>query len=256
MLKRGIGLYIEAMPDEYNWIIQKLLTDRLISVVISDKTLCLGIDLPVRTSCFLGMNENTFTKDEYLQMSGRAGRRGKDNQGNVIFFGNLDYLSLMKGILPDIVGSKKEIYEHYSIYEYRNAFQNMIHKERHLIQESDFNPFTKQKKLLWNLRMYPTACQLVEAINQNLESQLYSLTENEQQTHMLDIISHLVDGDIMGCFKLKKIVSYEDYSVVQRYNQLLLTIYNSLNETEFHYTKKIIKELFDSFNKMSFSFIL
>jgi len=256
MLKRGIGLYIEAMPDEYNWIIQKLLTDRLISVVISDKTLCLGIDLPVRTSCFLGINGNTFTKDEYLQMSGRAGRRGKDNQGNVIFFGNIDYLSLMKGILPDIVGSSKEIYEHYSIYEYKDAFQTMIHKDRCLIRESDFNPFTKQKKLLWNLRMYPNACQLVETINPTLESQLYSMTDNEQQRHILYILSRLVKGDILECFKLKKIITYEDYSVVQIYNQLLLLIYNSLNETEFHYSKKIIKELFDSFNKMSFSYIL
>ena len=28
MLKRGIGLYIENMPDEYNWILQKLLSSK------------------------------------------------------------------------------------------------------------------------------------------------------------------------------------------------------------------------------------
>ena len=63
------------MPDEYNWQLQKLLSKKEIGIVISDKTLCLGIDLPVKTSCFLETNGNTFTQDEYLQMSGRAGRR-------------------------------------------------------------------------------------------------------------------------------------------------------------------------------------
>ena len=49
MLKRGIGIYSENMPEEYNWILQKLLSKKLISIIISDKTLCLGIDLPIRT---------------------------------------------------------------------------------------------------------------------------------------------------------------------------------------------------------------
>ena len=95
MLKRGIGIYIDNMPDEYNWILQKLLSEKEIGIVISDRTLCLGIDLPVRSSCFLGINNNFFTNDEYLQMSGRAGRRGKDTQGNVIFYGDIDYIKLM-----------------------------------------------------------------------------------------------------------------------------------------------------------------
>ena len=50
MLKRGIGIYSENMPEEYNWILQKLLSKRLISIIISDKKLCIGIDLPIRTT--------------------------------------------------------------------------------------------------------------------------------------------------------------------------------------------------------------
>ena len=88
MLKRGIGLYIETMPDEYKWILQKLLSNKQIGIVISDKTLCMGIDLPVRTCCLMEFNgSNNFTNEDYLQMSGRAGRRGQDNRGNVIFYG-------------------------------------------------------------------------------------------------------------------------------------------------------------------------
>ena len=66
-----------------------------LELLSQDKTLCLGIDLPVRTSCFLGIKDTIFSKDEYLQMrSGRAGRRGLDNKGNIIFYGNIDYLGI------------------------------------------------------------------------------------------------------------------------------------------------------------------
>ena len=71
MLKRGIGLYIETMPNEYKWILQKLLSNKQIGIVISDKTLCMGIDLPVRTCCLMEYNgSNNFTNEDYLQMSG------------------------------------------------------------------------------------------------------------------------------------------------------------------------------------------
>ena len=69
MLKRGVGLYIESMPDEYKWILQKLMSKRDIGVIISDRTLCLGIDLPIRTSCLMNYGENDyFTNTDYLQI--------------------------------------------------------------------------------------------------------------------------------------------------------------------------------------------
>ena len=152
LLKRGIGLYIEDMPDEYNWIIQKLLSKKQIAVIISDKTLCLGIDLPVRTSCFLKGCD--YTNEEYVQMSGRAGRRGKDNQGNIVFYGNKNYIDLMKGILPNIHGSKHPIYSHYKVlphqYHPEQAFTNMIHKDRQII-ECNYNLDPQFAKLTWDM---------------------------------------------------------------------------------------------------------
>ena len=138
MLKRGIGLYLENLPDEYNWQLQKLLSKKEIGIVISDRTLCLGIDLPVKTTCFLGINNPQFTREDYLQMSGRAGRRGKDTQGNIIFFGELDYLKLMRDGLPRIEGSTKPIYDNYKSLHHQlirgdTPFKNMINPERKYI---------------------------------------------------------------------------------------------------------------------------
>ena len=33
----------------------KLMDDKKIGIIISDRTLCLGIDLPIRSSCLLGL---------------------------------------------------------------------------------------------------------------------------------------------------------------------------------------------------------
>ena len=51
MLKRGIGIYTEDMPEEYKWILQRLMDEKKIGIVISDRTLCLGIDLPITFLC-------------------------------------------------------------------------------------------------------------------------------------------------------------------------------------------------------------
>ena len=54
LLKRGVGLYISSMPDVYNWILQRLMSEKKLGIV-SDKTLCLGIDLPIVVLHYLVM---------------------------------------------------------------------------------------------------------------------------------------------------------------------------------------------------------
>ena len=68
LLKRGIGIYIQSMPEEYNWIVQRLMGEKKLGIVISDKTLCMGIDLPIRSVCLTGYKNPNFTKEDYLQI--------------------------------------------------------------------------------------------------------------------------------------------------------------------------------------------
>ena len=104
--------------------------------------------------------------------------------------------------------------------------------------------------------MYPNVCQLSEMIRSELEQTLYTMSENESQKHMIQLCKPLVSKDIQQCYQLKKIVTYENYLDIQEYMNVCISIYNSLNETEYHFTKKTIQELFSIFNKMSFSYIL
>ena len=257
MLKRGIGLYIETMPDEYNWILQKLLSEKEIGIVISDKTLCLGIDLPVRTSCFLGINDQPFTKEEYLQMSGRAGRRGMDTKGNILFYGSIDYLSLMKGDLPKIIGSQKSIYENYKVLlKHEPIFKNMIHKDRSIISVPEYQKVDgKDIKLIWNIRKYRNSFLFLKKL-QNIEKELYVQHENDRERYILNLLSELIGYSIYDSYKLKKIEKYSDVKKMDEYLDTIITIHNSLNYQKYRILKDTFQELFIHLNRIVFNTIL
>lgn len=74
-------------------------------VVIATGTLSLGINMPTRTTVFAGDHTNLHALN-YRQASGRAGRRGFDNLGNVVFHGlSADKVDrLISSKLPSLLG--------------------------------------------------------------------------------------------------------------------------------------------------------
>ena len=76
MLKRGIGLYIENMPDEYNWILQKLLSSKEIGIVISDKHSVLGSIYPSALRASWGSMKLHLHKKNIFRCPG--GREGEE----------------------------------------------------------------------------------------------------------------------------------------------------------------------------------
>ena len=263
MLKRGIGVYLESMPDEYNWQLQKLLSKKEIGIVISDKTLCLGIDLPVKTSCFLETNGNQFTQDEFLQMSGRAGRRGKDTQGNIIFFGDVDYLQLMKSGHPQIIGSNKPIYDNYkalpSKFGITGLFTNMINPERKYEKINNATMNEEGRKLLWSLRSYKQACYFGMNLY-NIEKELYTLTEHRREEHFLKKVSALVCDvsycDTLKTYKEKKIMDYELLKKMKEYSDVLIKIHNNIRKDKYMIIIHLSKIIFDNMNKMIYNYII
>ena len=70
-------------------VVEELFEKRLIKVLYATETFAVGINYPVKTVCFDslrkfdGKNFRSLKGSEYLQMSGRAGRRGIDDFGYV-----------------------------------------------------------------------------------------------------------------------------------------------------------------------------
>lgn len=83
-LRRGIGLYInEVSSPAYRKEVQRLASKGKLAVVVSDDSLAFGVNMPFRTCIFAGEMNGELTPLMAQQMSGRAGRRGLDTQGNL-----------------------------------------------------------------------------------------------------------------------------------------------------------------------------
>jgi hypothetical protein len=85
LLWRGIGVYTKGLPDPYLRLVQTLASKKQLAIVFSDESLIFGISMPFRTVVVL--NDDSLDPMLYHQMAGRAGRRGLDKEGNVIFYG-------------------------------------------------------------------------------------------------------------------------------------------------------------------------
>ncbi|KAG8926836.1 hypothetical protein FRC01_008316 [Tulasnella sp. 417] len=85
-LKVGIAVHHAGMSREYRTLIESLFRIGFIRVVIATGTLAMGINMPIKSSIFIG--DSVFlTALTYRQCAGRAGRRGMDLLGNVVFYG-------------------------------------------------------------------------------------------------------------------------------------------------------------------------
>jgi len=255
MLKRGMGLYIETMPDEYKWILQKLLSNRQIGIVISDKTLCMGIDLPVRTCCLMEFNgSNNFTNEDYLQMSGRAGRRGQDNRGNIIFYGDIDHFKLMKGILPNITGSDNNINNFHKILPKLNSsikydnidniYNNFINSNREIIECDMTNDNTK---LSWYLRKYINTDKFIINL-EDIESYLFK-NNVDNDIYMLNHIYMLTDSENINqeykCNTINDNMLYK-LKIFNEIYEVIINIYNNLNKDKYLLIRKILKIIYDN----------
>ncbi|TQW11334.1 DEAD/DEAH box helicase [Cordyceps javanica] len=104
-LKRGIAVHHAGMNRNYRQIVEMLFRKGYLRVVVATGTLALGINMPCKTVVFFG--DSVFlTALNYHQGSGRAGRRGFDLLGNVVFAGMplSRALEIMSSRLPDLSG--------------------------------------------------------------------------------------------------------------------------------------------------------
>jgi hypothetical protein len=85
-LQRGIAYHHAGAGRKYRRAVETLFRQGRLSVVFCTSTLALGINMPCRSVVFVG-DSPRLHRMAYRQMAGRAGRRGFDNRGNVIFMG-------------------------------------------------------------------------------------------------------------------------------------------------------------------------
>ncbi|GMR35410.1 hypothetical protein PMAYCL1PPCAC_05605, partial [Pristionchus mayeri] len=90
LLQRGIGIHHSGLLPILKETVEILFGEGLLKTLFATETFSMGLNMPARTVLFTsarkfdGKDNRWITSGEYIQMAGRAGRRGKDDRGLVI----------------------------------------------------------------------------------------------------------------------------------------------------------------------------
>ncbi|XP_013417315.1 helicase SKI2W isoform X2 [Lingula anatina] len=105
ILKRGIGIHHSGILPILKEVVEMCFQRGLVKVLFATETFAMGVNMPARTVIFdsIRKHDGTAFRDllpgEYIQMAGRAGRRGLDATGTVMI--------LCKGDVPEMADLHK-----------------------------------------------------------------------------------------------------------------------------------------------------
>ena len=97
---RGIAYHHSGLLPFLKEILEILFERGLVKVLFATETFAVGINMPTKTVVFTALEKYTdgglrpLRSAEYIQMAGRAGRRGKDDKGLVLYLPQRDPLDL------------------------------------------------------------------------------------------------------------------------------------------------------------------
>ena len=95
-LERGIAAHHAGLLPSFKETVEELFQAGLVKCVFATETLALGINMPARTvvleklSKWNGQSHVSISPGEFTQLTGRAGRRGIDIEGNAVILWNKD----------------------------------------------------------------------------------------------------------------------------------------------------------------------
>ena len=87
ILERGVGVHHSGLLPILKEVVELLFQENLVKCLFATETFAMGLNMPAKTVVFTKLNKwdgqetRPLSSGEYIQMSGRAGRRGKDDRG-------------------------------------------------------------------------------------------------------------------------------------------------------------------------------
>jgi len=117
LLYRGIAFHHSGLLPILKEAVELLFARGYVKLLVCTETFAVGLNMPTKTVIFAGLRKfddrvgglRVVRNDEYFQMAGRAGRRGKDDRGVVIYLpegeplSGQEMYSIMKGNKPEVV---------------------------------------------------------------------------------------------------------------------------------------------------------
>ncbi|PFX30767.1 Superkiller viralicidic activity 2-like 2 [Stylophora pistillata] len=188
LLKRGIGIHHSGLLPILKETIEILFSEGLIKALFATETFALGLNMPARTVVFTnarkfdGKDFRFITSGEYIQMSGRAGRRGIDDRGIVI-------LIVDEKMGPDVGKAVLKV-SHISIAfgegqadPLNSAFHLTYNMVLNLLRVEEVNPEIMLEKSFYQFQNYASVPGLIEKLK-DLETQKESLEIQNEESIM------------------------------------------------------------------------
>ncbi|XP_042309750.1 exosome RNA helicase MTR4 isoform X2 [Sceloporus undulatus] len=160
LLKRGIGIHHGGLLPILKETIEILFSEGLIKALFATETFAMGINMPARTVLFTsarkfdGKDFRWITSGEYIQMSGRAGRRGMDDRGIVIL--------MVDEKMSPTVG--KQLLKG-SADPLNSAFHLTYNMVLNLLRVEEINPEYMLEKSFYQFQHYRAIPGVVEKVN-------------------------------------------------------------------------------------------
>lgn len=135
LLKRGIGVHHAGLLPILKEAVEMLFCQGVVRVLFATDTFAMGVNAPARTVTFWFLNKPDATTandpgtvqlralypQEYVQMAGRAGRRGIDTFGTVVVVAHKDKPMLEERALRTLMTGRNAKLESKFRLEYRCA---------------------------------------------------------------------------------------------------------------------------------------
>jgi superfamily II RNA helicase len=195
LIKKGICYHHSGIIPIFKEVIEIIFRNGFIKVLFATETFAVGVNMPTRTVIFTeltkpdNMSKRFLNTAEFKQMSGRAGRRGKDVHGNVILlpyygFPELsDLKSVMFQSMPSI-SSKFEIDYYYvlktisinsEIYE-----KSLLNNEQNMAVRTEYIILNQLNEELEKLKIdFQSVCNIINVKDFEREYEL----ENKQNEY-------------------------------------------------------------------------
>ncbi|XP_066988731.1 exosome RNA helicase MTR4 [Macrobrachium rosenbergii] len=195
LLRRGIGIHHGGLLPIIKEAIEILFGEGLIKALFATETFAMGLNMPARTVLFTsvqkfdGTDFRWVTSGEYIQMSGRAGRRGKDDKGIVIMM--VDE-KLNTSVVKNLVHGKADPID--------SAFHLTYNMVLNLLRVEQINPEYILERSFYqfqNFSAIPDLCDRVAKSEKDLErmhipreSEVESYYKIKQTIHNLKMERH------------------------------------------------------------------
>ncbi|KAL6312235.1 hypothetical protein AAG906_003212 [Vitis piasezkii] len=154
LLQRGIAVHHSGLLPIIKELVELLFQEGLVKALFATETFAMGLNMPAKTVVFTavkkwdGDSHRFIGSGEYIQMSGRAGRRGKDDRGICIIM--IDEQMEMNTLRDMVLGKPAPLVStfrlsYYSILNLMSRAEGQFTAE-HVISNS-FHQFQYEKAL-------------------------------------------------------------------------------------------------------------